>query len=459
MLRIAVIGSGLSATILARRLAAFAQVTIFERGGQDWEAGSTGGWTGHPVGMAATLANGLGGTTNLWHGGLMRISEREFGDHWPQAARADVERHVAEGVREIYGEPGLALFERLQGVELGGGVWGDVLVKPAAFRARLAYPIPGVELRLNSRVTALEPRRSGVEIVFRQGGLPHRRAFDLAIVAAGTFGSAELLLRSGLGGDCVGRHLHDHPMGFVAKIQPDAAGAEHVSAVRARLPRRSEIAYKVADAQTGLVSAFYLRPAAAGPLRSDPCRDAAQVFAPGRRLRLSRALPRLADPDFRRIAASRTFGDPPKPKIHYVLAFTEQEPMGQGRVTLGRDGPEAAWTISEQAVAALARNLARFAASFGTEPILPDEPLVGRLWSGAHHSGTCRLSDGPANGVVDETLAVHGQDRIFVCDGSVVPASGATNTGATIAALAVRLSKHLRGELAGPRARGALVEA
>lgn len=453
MVRIALIGSGLAGAVLARRLAEFAEVTVYERGDRRWRPAATPDWEGRPIGMAASFAHGLGGTTNLWHGGLMRIAPAEFGRHWPTALRLDLENHIPDAVRDIYGDAALALFNARPVVSEDDGPWEDWLLKPAApFRARSAYGDPRLTLQLAARVTHLEPGPAGVEVVYRQGGATHCSRHDMAIVAAGAFGSPEILLRSGLGGPAVGRHLHDHPMGFVAKLRPDPAALARIHAARAAMPARSEVAYKVRDAEAGLTTAFYLRPAAPGPLRSDPYADAAQVFAPGRRLHVARALARTRDPDFRRIALSRTFGEPPGASIFYVLALSEQEPLDQGQITLaGADGVRVAWRISDRALAALSRNLATFARSLGGEPILPGGGLAHRLWSAAHHSGACRISESTAHGVVGEDLAVHGAERVYVCDSSMLPSSGATNTGLTIAALAVRLAKQIRAITAPPQ--------
>jgi nucleoside-diphosphate-sugar epimerase len=53
---------------------------------------------------------------------------------------------------------------------------------------------------------------------------------------------------------------------------------------------------------------------------------------------------------------------------------------------------------------------------------------------------------------VDQDLRVHGTQHVYVCDGSVLPSTGASNTGLTIAALAHRLAERLRGEHSGREA-------
>jgi choline dehydrogenase-like flavoprotein len=48
-----------------------------------------------------------------------------------------------------------------------------------------------------------------------------------------------------------------------------------------------------------------------------------------------------------------------------------------------------------------------------------------------------------SNSVVDENLRVVGTQQLYVCDMSVMPFSSAANPVRTLAALALRLSRHL----------------
>ena len=62
---------------------------------------------------------------------------------------------------------------------------------------------------------------------------------------------------------------------------------------------------------------------------------------------------------------------------------------------------------------------------------------------GAHHMGTCRMSDDPDHGVVDRDCRVHGVSNLYVVGGSVFPSAGALQPSLTIAALALRMADHL----------------
>ena len=66
--------------------------------------------------------------------------------------------------------------------------------------------------------------------------------------------------------------------------------------------------------------------------------------------------------------------------------------------------------------------------------------------SNAHHIGTTRMSDDPAEGVVDRDCRVHGIDNLYVAGSSVFPTSSHANPVLMIACLALRLGSHLAGK-------------
>ncbi|MEM1152270.1 MAG: GMC family oxidoreductase, partial [Pseudomonadota bacterium] len=63
---------------------------------------------------------------------------------------------------------------------------------------------------------------------------------------------------------------------------------------------------------------------------------------------------------------------------------------------------------------------------------------------GKHHMGTTRMSEDPAEGVVDPNCRLHDIDNLFVAGSSVFPTSGYVNPTLTIVALAIRLADHLQ---------------
>ena len=62
--------------------------------------------------------------------------------------------------------------------------------------------------------------------------------------------------------------------------------------------------------------------------------------------------------------------------------------------------------------------------------------------------GTTRMHTDPKQGVVNADCRVHGLSNLYVAGSSVYPTSGRPNPTFTLVALALRLSDHLRTELA-----------
>jgi choline dehydrogenase-like flavoprotein len=63
----------------------------------------------------------------------------------------------------------------------------------------------------------------------------------------------------------------------------------------------------------------------------------------------------------------------------------------------------------------------------------------------SHQCGTARMGTDPAASVVDADLRAHDLDNLYIADASVLPTSAAVNPSLTVAALALRLGRHLAG--------------
>ena len=63
-----------------------------------------------------------------------------------------------------------------------------------------------------------------------------------------------------------------------------------------------------------------------------------------------------------------------------------------------------------------------------------------QLFGGYHQAGTTRMSKRPEDGVVDENLAVHGFDDLFVASSATFPTSSQANSTFMLIAFAARLA-------------------
>jgi choline dehydrogenase-like flavoprotein len=64
-------------------------------------------------------------------------------------------------------------------------------------------------------------------------------------------------------------------------------------------------------------------------------------------------------------------------------------------------------------------------------------------WRADHAACTTRMSDDPAQGVVDRDLKVHGVTNVYVCSNGSFSSLGAVNPTLTLTALSLRLAEHL----------------
>lgn len=72
-----------------------------------------------------------------------------------------------------------------------------------------------------------------------------------------------------------------------------------------------------------------------------------------------------------------------------------------------------------------------------------EQAVDQQLGGGFHQAGTTQMSASPADGVVDENLAVHGAQNVYVASSSSFVTSGQANPTFMIVAFAVRLADHL----------------
>jgi choline dehydrogenase-like flavoprotein len=70
-----------------------------------------------------------------------------------------------------------------------------------------------------------------------------------------------------------------------------------------------------------------------------------------------------------------------------------------------------------------------------------------RMGGGFHQSGTTRMAASPADGVVDQDLAVHGVPNVYVASSSAFVTSGQANSTFMIVVFAVRLADRLARQL------------
>jgi hypothetical protein len=140
----------------------------------------------------------------------------------------------------------------------------------------------------------------------------------------------------------------------------------------------------------------------------------------------------------------------------YALHFhAEQIPSEENRMELGPDGETLVirYRVTEADAEGVIRAheiLDRELEACGAgrlEYWFPREQLRDAIISmsrdGVHQSGTTRIADNPAEGVVDANLRVWGTENLYICSSSVFPTSGQANPTFFTGVCALRLAHHL----------------
>lgn len=125
----------------------------------------------------------------------------------------------------------------------------------------------------------------------------------------------------------------------------------------------------------------------------------------------------------------------------HIMAMSEDLPDPQSRV-MWRDGNVVLdWKRTNVAAHdLLVKRLGRAMRKAGW-PIILSKGFPKSKPS--HQCGTARMGADPATSVVDPALKAHDLDNLYIADASVLPTSAAVNPSLTVAALALRLGRHL----------------
>jgi len=308
---------------------------------------------------------------------------------------------------------------------------------------------------LVTRVNVTNGRATGIE--YEQGG--ERRRLDATrevILAAGAYGSPQILQLSGIGDPAelarhgiplvhalpaVGRNLHDHPASSVS--------------VRTTNTDSYGLSWRTLPRAVGIALRYLL--ARSGPLASN-------VFEANG---FVRSAPGLDRPDLQIIfmPAHRNPSGHWLPLGHgYGIIFVALQPRSRGSVTLAGPDPHLAPLIDFNFLAdprdmdvlvegfGLARRIlaAPPFAELDSHEAIPGpavttradiEAHIRRTLVTVHHAaGTCRIGD-----VVDTNLRVLGLAGLRVVDGSVIPTVIAGNCNVPINAIAERAADLIIG--------------
>jgi choline dehydrogenase len=317
----------------------------------------------------------------------------------------------------------------------------DAYLRPARDRNNLDV----ITDALVRRVLISSGRCTGVEY-YVDGNLRVARCLDggTVVLAAGTVGSAQLMMLSGIGPaghlrevgipvlvdlPGVGENLHDHPMcGVVYQSGPPVPPtANSYGDIQGLIRAGDSGGINGPNVQIMLVYVPLRAPALPGPEigRGYAVMSSLMVSLTRGTVRLRGKMP----------------GAPPMIDPRYYCERRDLETMA--------DGLRAARSIGSSEALRPWRG-----AEAWPGPQIGDDNLSGcpphNLRTYSHYAGTCKMGTDEMS-VVDPELRVHGVTGLRVADASIMPAPVSANTNATVYAIAERAADLLGGAQVQPQ--------
>ncbi len=476
---VVIVGSGAGGAVAAAELAAAGLDVIVLEAGEHYnrdnypsdhldaiaELYRDGGLTiaeGRPP-IPVPVAKVVGGTTVINSGTCFRAPDEivadwvgRFGIAWAEDmaddyAEAERTLHVTQLDPETMGRNGQLAMEGAAAIGASGapihrnagscvqcsscpfgceidakrGMHVSYLPRAVAAGARIRA---GVEA---NRILVEDGRAVGVACTTRAGGV--RRPFTVrarraVIAAGGSFGTPELLLRSGLGGKQVGRNLHIHPACWVgARYEEEVRGWDGVmQSFYVDQWEESGILLEATFTPLAFGGAWLL---GAGRSHQESMLDFGHVGSIGVHLcdkssgwvglgaeGSLRAGYKLTGDDANRIA----FGIARAAEVHFAAGATEVYP-NIARVGVLKRGD---------------------LANFESISLKPSELRLEAF----HPMGTARIAADSGEGVCAIDGSVNGTRGLYVADGSLFPTSVGVNPMMTIIAFSKRVARGVAGE-------------
>jgi hypothetical protein len=457
---IVVIGGGLAGSLICNELVNDFNVTLLELGFKDTFQYPQISFLNKSFGAVKTFCIGGGGTTNLWHNGLIPISPADIHSDEFKEVLSEAKRYTDYAASNLYfcknsysTEYDAALSDMLV-------VAGEIGIFTDGIDC-LLYPKKYERLKVNSNVEDFY-NVSGIEFVigntrtktvrYSIGTKHYSINSDIVIICAGTLGSPYLvekvLSAAGHSSEKSGMGLADHPIGFVGKVKVRKSASDPFQKLSI-LDRGDYIcrtAVRIKSECGRYTCCAFFRPALT-------MQNMLSIYKYKSLLGASKGIDRVKNafslklfhPDILAEIYSHLFGANIPSRIYNILMIFEQK-RGNSSVSCDGSNIQVDWRITEEELCvynSILKKLKEMLLSISEELIIQMPITEEWLWSAAHHSGTIPLGSLP-EGLIDKDLKLNRLDNVFVCDGSVIQEHSYANTGLTIGQLAMRLAEKVR---------------
>ena len=455
MSKVVIIGTGLGGCVLADELPKNWEVIMIE-------LPSSGFGNIDDVGIPSVTTPhnsfGLGGTTRVWHNGLIEINKSVFDEKWPFPKKVldPFYLRAFEKLADLPSEKFAKVTDILRVNYKRLGLISTIESNPIYYPNKRHNLWDKFKLRKKVKLIRgevvdfkINEKLKADRVVVRAEDDCFDVEFDILVIAAGGLGTPVLLQKVGRNSNFTslanaGKYYEDHPSCFVADIKLNKPLYKLWNYSHNSLNGKLRLPIVVQRGE--YLVAFQIRPAVnfnrrkklrsvIGELRNHP-------------LKITNYFKLVFHIDDILDILSFQFGINFPTKNYSLLMVAEQSSKSEMSITFDEKNRRIVrnWQLDDSYIKMLHQSIDTVLEQLGD--IVTDvsvyEDLLGNMFSSAHHSGTARISKSPEDGVCDINLKVHDFSNVYICDGSAIPASGYSNTGLTIAALAIRLSDYLK---------------
>jgi hypothetical protein len=459
---IVIVGAGLGGSVLAHSLSENWNITIIEQGDSFPLLKNRVKDTDTPAITDPHICSGLGGTTILWHNGLIEIEEGIFNNRWP-FPKLNLERYYKKAIFLLSGKD-RNLIKKKSKLLLKKYISAGF--KENSFQQWLFYPKlrmnPWKKFRLKDRVKLIEGEvidaKLGLDnniknLKINRNGKIEEIEGDIFVFATGGLSTPILLdkickTNTKLQISNIGVNYEDHPSVLVGDLKlnkplfklwnfPCANG-------NLRLPLMVTV--------DGLRISFQLRPSANSKVINRKKRVKSVINELRNNwfnLRLYFRL--LTHMDDLMEILSFKFNINLPTSSYSLLMVAEQPPSKFRAIWEGENSTIfRKWIINDDLIDIYNRGIQKVLNQLDGNIKSANiyENWKSGIFSSSHHSGTARMALTASEGVCDSNTKVFGTENLYICDGSVIPGTGMANTGLTIAALGLKLADHLNNSKA-----------
>ncbi len=457
--KVVIIGAGLAGSLLCNELVKSCNVALLERGSRDSIRFPQIQFLNKVFGGVKTFCYGGGGTTNLWHNGLIPINLNDLTDEYFKEALAESEPFMDNAASALFFE-GLSFTEEYKKIvaEVNSlsemfsvfeeGI--DCLIYPGKYqkltvdpKVDCAYDVKDINFIFEGdKIRAVEYSAAG-----------GKKTIDahIVVVSAGSLGTPGIVQKIISGTGAAGKAgigFMDHPMGFVGKVKfkKDVSHAVRklASCDKASYTGRSAVRLKSDCGR--YTSGVFFRQALSMTNNLNIYKYKSSLGASKGIDRLKNAFSlKLFHPDILAEIYSHVFGRNLPGRTYNILFIADQK-RGHGSVSNDDHNLRINWSISDKEISVYQNMLVRLKemlTGLADEINIKTDISEAWLWSAAHHSGTTSMGYADSD-LIDKNLKLKCCANAFVCDASVIQEHSYANTGLAIGQLALRLAARIQ---------------